>query len=270
MTDIADQELDEEELDNEEKEGGEDQDKTSDRAAADKQTIADLQKGIAELNRRIAQAGSGQAPPVTKREVSKLEDALSNLVKDGYKPEQLAAITDLIAAGMKDVEDKYQSKAFQDRAEGLQKRCQERALEELAHQLGEVELSKNQKAALVADMAELMFNDPKFQSAKAAFEEGRVPSAADFTKAARTVSQIYQKDGGMKQGDKKTSTQLDTKNSRSRPSSAISKDGEVDLTQLSDVERSVYTATLNSLSNKTSKEAKALALNALKTVAPHL
>jgi hypothetical protein len=264
MKDIAETET---ELEDDAADGGEDTEGGDDKGngGLDKQTAQDLTKTMQGLNQTLKQAA--QAPGGT--EASNAALARDYLIKKGFKEEDLADLGVYIQGEIQDSMATLDKKSQNDRVQQFRNTVFEKGLEEadkFFESVGIKNPSPNMRAALVNDAGELMQKDPKFANALAAFQNGRVPLTSDFVKAIQLAGRVYGKGAvTMKDSDKGAPANLDTKNSKTKAAaSAVNDKGEVDLTTVTDLERQVYTDTLNVTKNKD------IALHALKTIAPKL
>jgi len=238
--------------------GGEEQEQkpAAPPSTVDPATTAAINQLTAQVSRLVA--GAAGAGKQTQAEVSELEMLLAELSRD-HDPAQVAILYRFAEAIEKKIEKRYQGAVQQDKVGTHQQQCRAaltRELDALAEKYGEakVEYSKPQ---LYQEVLNVVDKDPQFANELAKFNRGEVPN---FKKAVQLVSDKWAKEFGMMKDGKSGSDQLDTKNSRTKPSAAISKDGKVDVTKLTDYEREVYTATLNVTKNKD------IALKALKEI----
>lgn len=212
-------------------------------------TLQSLTKAVQGLQGLVAQ--NQNATTAQKQQASRFEQELAALAKDGYKEDSLAAMARVIMAKTADIEEAITKKSQADALEAFNERCRDRLRTEVDAFIEATPSAKWAKDALYARTVEVLQNEPEFEAEHKKFLSGNIP---DFKKAFRKVSAMYLKESGMKQGDKGSGEGIDTKNSRTRPSAAISKDGKVDVTKLNDAEREVYTTTLNTLGGKNSRD----------------
>jgi hypothetical protein len=260
--------LDDEQEPNTEAEGAEGEKKETKPAPQDNSaaTMGAINK-LTNAVQTLVQNSSTKA--VTTKNVSQVELAIQGLIAEGYKPDQLEAVVRLVGGVKADLEQEYEGKLRE--AEGKQTKqsldseCHSRA-EKALSELVSKDIDDDTKHFLISKMYKLMNSGDEFEASRHAYSQGRAPAAQQFEKVAALVlrfapSEFVKSKDGTKTGG---SQQLDTGNSRPRPSAAISKDGKsVDVDKLDQVEKEIYLATLNSTKNKD------IALEALKTLAPH-
>lgn len=213
-----------------------------------------LQNSFAQLQALVA--GGTKTDKTT---VSRVDETLSALLEGGYDKQEVAVLAATMNALRQDLENKYEQKTGADKVAALNasyRSTVEQEIDVFVEQYGKVvEYAKDR---LINEARDLMVNDDKFT---APFNQGRLASRGDFKKVVSKIVGNYLKESGIKRADNNSaSEQPDLRNSAKRPSSAISKDGEVDTKKLGDLEREVYMSTLNITKNKE------LALKALKTV----
>ncbi len=216
------------------------------------QAIARLAQQVGALTQHVA----GKNTEQQQQQISETEKTLNFLLQSGFKPEQLEAVTALVTAAQKDIkkelEAKYREDKSKEQTQTLDQRCYERGAEALEKLIEGTAFAQDDelRQALLVKAQKLMQTSPELQSARDAYSQNKVPTRADFEKAVRLVLQKLPKEFGMNNRD----------NAGSR-SQAISKDGKVDVSKLTDYEREIYTATLNTTKNPE------IALHALKTIA---
>jgi hypothetical protein len=237
--------------------------------AVDDVTLKSLTRAIQDLRGLVQTQGSQK----DVKTVSRYEQEIEALAKDGYTKESLLAIHRVIAAKEADLQEQRNAEIKAEAQQRFITRCQDTLRREIDDFAEKVPSAKWSKEALYAAAVKAMEDEEEFAKENETFKKGNVP---DFKKIFRKVSQTYLKDSGIKSGDKGSGDGIDTKNSRTRPSAAISKDGSVDVTKLTDYEREIYTATLNALGGKNSKDpatrkrAQEIALQALRDIGPKM
>lgn len=256
------EQINDDELNNED--GGEDNDKKPDTAAQLQSSIDQLARTVKGLNRPITTQAEGKEK---QGELSQFEQLLQTMLANGAKVDDLRPFVELHVASQNDLKKQMEKMV----AEGagkvtkdtLDKECRNRA-EEAMDAVVNIERPAYRQAFL-QEMWEKMADQENddFATARNTYNDGRAPSKKEFEKVARLVSQSAPANFVKTKTDTKSGNpQLDTGNSRPSPNKAINKDGSVDLSKCTEVERDIYVATLNHTKSKT------LALKALKEVAP--
>jgi hypothetical protein len=232
------------------------------------QTLAALERLTKVISRMDSKSGTTPADASKKQEeVGEFGALLQTMLANGVPAKDLEPLVQLHLASQNDLKKQMEKMVKEGTGttaeQQLKAKCWERA-DEVLEELSNV-TKPRMRQALMDEMWELMANpeNDDFASARAAYARGVTPSKKDFEKVARLVLQSAPKEFVKTKGDTKAgSPQLDPGNSRPTPSKGINKDGSVDVSKLTEVERDVYTHTLNVT------KSKEIALKALKQVAP--
>lgn len=241
-----------EETETEETEEGEGEDKSKSRKPSTAvQTQAEIKEVRELLGSLYQQVAAGNTTKSQEKKITKTQEALESLLKDGYKPDQLTALVAVTKAVREDIMEEQRVESSATAAKQFETNCWRslyREIDSLAKDAPGIKWARDTIARKAAD---LMAKSPKFGDAQNAYRNGQEPSQEDFAKAARLVSETYLKDSGTKSADNKKPPQLDLQSSRSKasPGSSNSK-GEIDLSQLSELEREVYVKTKNITKNE--------------------
>lgn len=212
--------------------------------------VKEVRNELARLSQLVSSSGSKQ----DERRVSNLEKTLAELVKGGYKPEQLAALVEVAKAIKDDIDVDQTQKSAQQQTREFNNNCWSAvygALDKLAETNGVDEKAFSYaRDELAKRVAKTLESHEKFPDARNAYRQQILPDKKDFAAAARIVFETYKKESGMKSSDNRPAPQLDLKSSRSQASRSSSKNTEINLSELSDFEKEVYLSTKNITKNE--------------------
>lgn len=261
---------DDEQDDDDESEGDDDDEKprSKKRSASSSPDVKRLESKIDSLFSKVEGNKTGE------KRVSKVQQMLGTLLKNGYKKDQVQALALIVDSLQEDIREEIKSETAGVARGSLDQQCRDEMDRALDTYLKEYPFAKKAREALVGDMIGLIDNGDEFKTAKSNYLNGRKPGRDDFEKAAAKVMRSYLRESGIKskKSGARMSDQLDVKTSRSKPSGSRNSgsggsDREIDARKLNDMERMFYVETLNATRSKQHPDGdKKLARDVLQTM----
>lgn len=249
LTDITEDEEYSEDTETENPEEGGDE-KPARKSSSANAEVRELKSQIANLTRLVTNANT---PKGDAAKVTRLETAYENLIKNGYKPDQLEALLEVAHALKEDLSTETKSTSDAQEAKKFYQGCWTRVYDELDKLAEKNEVDEKQfsyaRDNLAKRMSEVMAKHDKFSGARDAYAQRIYPDKSDFSAAARMVFETYRKESGMKQSDNRPA-QLDLQSSRSKAAPTAKPGEPINLEKLDDAEKEVYLATKNITKNE--------------------
>lgn len=244
---------DDEDDEDDEEDDDEEEGKKKPAPRRERQDLSKLERSIEEL--KAMAAGGTRAE---QKRVSEVEKLLESMLQGGYNKDQVAALALVAQAVKADLKaEDAEGREVADR-QTLDEQCFDAVDAEIDKYVKRYPAVRWAKSELRTRVGQYMARSNKFADAQARYAQKKKPAQSDFARATERIVGTFLKESGIKGSG--TSDQLDIKSSRTKPSPAVSKSGEVNVDRLNDFEREIYQSTLNITKNKE------LALKALKRV----